>query len=74
MLDTAQSPPRDAQPRSGRGGRARPISRDRIETGWFGRPVEAGLRAGLFRLGARALAAIERAFIKPTHRRGGDDR
>lgn len=49
-------------------------ARDRIEVGWFGWPARRGWPNRAIDMGARALTAIERVFIKPTHRRGGPPR
>ena len=46
----------------------------RIEAGWFGGPSIRGWRALALALGTRVLSGIERAFIKPTHRKAGGPR
>ena len=49
-------------------------ARDRIEVGWFGWPARRGWSDCALHMGARALVAIERVFIKPTRRRGDPPR
>jgi hypothetical protein len=49
------------------------LSLARIEAGWFGRPRLGGWLGGAVNGITGALSVIERAFIKPTHPKGGRD-
>lgn len=46
----------------------------RIEAGWFGDPGLRGWRALALSFGTLVLSNIERAFIKPTRRKGKNPR
>lgn len=53
---------------------AKMTTANRIEAGWFGGTNLRGWRAAALNSGTRLLSLIERAFIKPTHRKGRGSR